>query len=155
MEQGLYILSLLLAFAEFYLINLMVRNGNILKGKYYRYIFIGLSIIIIGALFKILHFPYADQMLITGCCVVAIAYILWTFYKRPTYFLDILKCLWLLTTITAILIRFLHFPYSEYLITSNFAIFITMTFVYFKYPHQRHTGAMKERENDNTPIDQV
>ncbi|MBC8045585.1 MAG: hypothetical protein H7Y00_02185 [Fimbriimonadaceae bacterium] len=155
LTSGLGLLILVLSVLQLYFANVIIRNGNILKSNHYRYIFIGLAIVIVGALFKILHLPYADLLICCGYAFIGIIYISWTAFKKPVYLLDILKCVWVLSVLANGIFKLYYFPYQLYIIIMSCAVFIAMLSVYYLYPHQRHTNALKIREDKDIPFDQV
>ena len=64
---------------------------------------LGLVLVAVGALFKIEHWLFADELLIGGALAVALAYFLWFRAKPQHELLDYLKLAWVLAAMSAVL----------------------------------------------------
>ncbi|MCH2034065.1 MAG: hypothetical protein MK202_11205 [Tenacibaculum sp.] len=94
---------------------LMLSNGTFVKTKYFKITQGLMSILIIGALLKIMHWTtYADYLIVFGLLGILIAYSI-SFYKKPIKKrLDYLKLTWvilLLSSTILILLRVLSMDY--------------------------------------------
>lgn len=83
--------------AKFIGIFLLIYNGTIIKTRYFRIIQIGAAILIIGALFKIMHWFGGDELLLIASAGISVTYFLRFLAKDKKGFLDILKVLWVIT----------------------------------------------------------
>lgn len=71
------------------------------------------AIVLIGALFKIQHYPYANELIVIGWLGIMLIYG-FSFINKPVKkLLDFLKLAWVLTAIPKIPLRILHYPYYD------------------------------------------
>ncbi len=93
---------------------LLIGNSDIKTTIWWRFINFAIGVLILGVLFKILHFTGADELLFAGCAGIVISYLLRFITKRSKNHLDILKALTVLSygTITALVI--FHYISKEY-----------------------------------------
>ena len=91
---------------------LLVSNGTFIKSRAFRFSFIAVALLILGSLFKLMHWPYGDYIFIIGSLFFLVQYSIW-FVKKPVcIFLDYLKISWLyVTTFSALIIIF---QWSQY-----------------------------------------
>jgi len=75
---------------------MLVTNGTILTTKIFRTIQIGIGFLMIGAIFKIMHWPGASIILLVSMFTIAITYLVRFIYKKNKIRLDVLKLLWVL-----------------------------------------------------------
>ena len=108
-----------LAISEFTGFLMLIRNGTFIKTKYFR-IFKGVfAIIIIGVLFKIMHWQYSDVIIIIGF-VLAILVYFFSFLNKPIKKrLDYLKLFWVVIAYTGAVLKFLHMINLDYQIMSS------------------------------------
>lgn len=152
---GLNVLLVLLYLAQIYFVNIIIKNGTILKSNYYRLITISFAIIILGALARVLDYAFSSYLLIGGSVLLLISYLRWAVIKKPFYPLDLLKILWVFTVVGSSLQRYIYLPFQAEMIIAENVIFIFMVVVYYKYPYQRHSAEPGEKDSDDIPIDQV
>lgn len=108
-----------LTISEFTGFIMLIRNGTFIRTKYFR-IFRGFfAIIIIGALFKIMHWKYTNIIMIVGFVLAVITYVLSFLNKPIKKRLDYLKLLWVVIAYTGGTLRFLHIINSDYQILSS------------------------------------
>lgn len=110
-EKGGLFLSLGLSFVNLFGLILLLRNSSLTKTIYIRIISILIAIIIIGAMFKIMHWPGSSIMLSIGLMGIPSVYS-FRFIKKPVkQLLDILKLAWVVTSTIIALGVILHlFP---------------------------------------------
>ena len=86
---------------------MLLRNGTFIKTRYYKYLLGLISIIIIGALFKIMHWPFGNLTLSTGLICIIIVYF-FSFLNKPIKKrLDFIKLIWVtISYSTSVLILF-------------------------------------------------
>lgn len=152
---GLNVVLILLYLAQIYLVNIIIKNGTILKSKYYRFISISFAIIILGALALVLNYTFYPYLLIGGSTLLLISYLRWAVKKQPFYPLDLLKILWVFTVVSTSLLRHFYLPFQAEMIIAENVTFIFMVVVYYNYPYQRHSAEPTEKDSDDIPIDQV
>ena len=91
---------------------LLVSNGTFIKSRAFKFSLIAVALLILGSLFKLMHWPYGDYIFIIGSLFFLVLYSIW-FVKKPVCkFLDYLKISWLYVTIFSALI--IIFKWSQY-----------------------------------------
>ncbi len=95
---------------------MLVLNGTFIKTRYFKLAKLGIAIILIGALFKILHWSGRDLVFIIGFAEIAIVYIISFIHKPIKKRLDYLKLIWVITAITVRAMKFLHYISDDYYI---------------------------------------
>lgn len=60
---------------------LMLLNGSFIQTRWFNLVRLAISLLLIGALFKIMHWPGADILIISSALVLIIAYLSHFFYK--------------------------------------------------------------------------
>lgn len=110
-EKGGLFLSLGLSFVNLFGLILLLRNSSLTKTIYIRIISFLIAIIIIGAMFKIMHWPGSAIMLSIGLIGIPIVYSFRFIKKTVKQLLDILKLAWVVTiTIIALGVTLHWFP---------------------------------------------
>lgn len=96
--------------------SLLLLNGTFAKTKYAWLVNIGIGVLIVGVLFKIMHWPGANELLIIGFSSIFILY-LFHFIMRKKYQLvfGVAKLLLLLMYLGSKLFTILHWPYNTVL----------------------------------------
>lgn len=91
---------------------------------------LGLALVGVGALFKIEHWAFADQLLIGGAAVVAISYGFW-FHAKPHYeLLDYLKLAWVLAAMSTVVAMAAFRPWLKPLASISEALFWAVALLY-------------------------
>ena len=120
---------------------LLLRHGSIIKARpFFQLILVFIGITIIGAMTKIMHWPFNSIILITGLLGIAIIYFVRFIKKQNKDILDILKLLWLTVLIFATIFTTQHFPFGHELKGIEGILFLIMI-AYF---------AFKEYQPDNS-----
>lgn len=92
---------------------LLVKNGTILGTVYARVMrFLG-GLLLIGVLFKVLHWVGANSLLVMALAGIALTYSLRFFRKREKGWPDVLKLLFVLAFSGCALLTFLHLAPRE------------------------------------------
>ncbi|GAA3561424.1 GldL-related protein [Snuella lapsa] len=125
-----------LAISEFSGFIMLIRNGTFIRTKYFR-VFKGVfAIILIGALFKILHYPYGNEIIVVGFAFAVLIYF-FSFLNKPIRKrLDYLKLFWVVVAYTGGILRFLHIINDDYQILSS-AIMWLAIIDYMKMERQK------------------
>ncbi len=89
-------------------ISLLIRYGTVLKGKFRGVFLVLLGISLIGALFKIQHWPFSGTMLIAGSAGLMVVYVLHFLNKRSKNLLDILKLSWVILAVLDTILLLTH-----------------------------------------------
>lgn len=94
---------------------LLVNHGTIMNTLYWRIISFGIGILIIGTLFKIMHWTGYPIIYLTSIALITITYSVRFVNKREKKRLDILKFLWVIigySTTAMILLNWISYEYS-------------------------------------------
>ncbi|GAB2873097.1 hypothetical protein GCM10027044_39360 [Hymenobacter ruber] len=91
---------------------------------------LGLALVGVGALFKIEHWEFSDQLLLAGALAVAITYGLWFRAKSQRGLLDYLKIAWVLTAMSAVVAMSLFRPWLKPLAGIAEALFWAVALLY-------------------------
>ncbi|CAL2107597.1 conserved membrane hypothetical protein [Tenacibaculum sp. 190524A02b] len=104
---------------------MLLSNGTFIKTKYFKISQGVFSLVIIGALFKIMHWTiYANHIIVTGLIVIMILYIL-SFLEKPIKKrIDYLKLIWVIINYVFGILVFLKFLKREYLVLGTFIIWL-------------------------------
>jgi len=93
---------------------LLLQNGSFLKTRYSRIAMGLIALVIIGALFKIMHWPYNSVLLWIGCIGIVASYF-FHFMKKPIKKrLDYLKLAWVSGMYMGALLRLYHYIPADY-----------------------------------------
>ncbi|CAL2081464.1 conserved membrane protein of unknown function [Tenacibaculum sp. 190524A02b] len=104
---------------------MLLSNGTFIKTKYFKISQGVFSLVIIGALFKIMHWTiYANHIIVTGLVVIMILYILSFLEKTIKKRLDYLKLIWVIINYVFGILVFLKFLKREYLVLGTFIIWL-------------------------------
>ena len=91
---------------------------------------LGLALVGLGALFKIEHWPLADELLIVGALAVALAYGLWFRTKLQHELLDYLKLAWVIAAMSTVVVMSLFRPWLKPLASISEALFWAVALLY-------------------------
>lgn len=98
---------------------MLLLNGTFIKTKYFRILKGVIAIIIIGALFKIMHWEYNSLIMIIGFIGIILTYF-FSFLNKPIKNrLDYLKLFWVIVAYTNGILTYLHVIGDEYQILSS------------------------------------
>lgn len=106
---------------------LMLSNGSFIKTKYFKITQGLMSIIIVGALLKIMYWTkYADYLIVFGLAGILIAYSI-SFYKKPIKKrLDYLKITWVILLISCTILILLNVLSMDYRLVANIVFWILL-----------------------------
>ena len=107
----------------------LVNDFKYRKTIFGRLTYIFLSVIIVGFLFKLQHWPFAGTTLMIGYVGIMITYAIRFITKKQKHLLDILKLLWVQTTAIISLLILMHRIGREYSII-NALLFIALICVF-------------------------
>ena len=79
---------------------LLLSNGTLVKTKYFVVLCIGFIVLLVGVLFKIMHWPYSEFILLFSVLLICIVYLFSFLNKNQKGVIDFLKLAW-------VVIRFL------------------------------------------------
>ncbi len=98
---------------------MLLLNGTFIKSKYFRILKGVIAIIIIGALFRILHWEYNRLIMTIGFIGIMLTYF-FSFLNKPIKKrLDYLKLVWVIVAYTNAIFTYLHIIGDEYQVLSS------------------------------------
>jgi hypothetical protein len=112
---------------------MLLVNGTFISSRYSKVAFAFILLVIIGIIFKILHLPGADQLLLFSYPALWLVYFIHFLSKKPKTLLDVLKVLTLLFFLIKPLLsslRLISIESREVLLWINH-LFLWSTFLYF------------------------
>ena len=107
---------------------LLVKNGEYLRTKEYRLSKIGISILIIGVMFKIMHWHFSLLLIAIGLLLILFFYILYVLKKSILEITDWIKILYLFTLFLSRFLIISHLNYGFEL--SNISLLLLSILVY-------------------------
>lgn len=75
---------------------MLIQNGRFIHTKYFRGVQLCISVLIIGALFRLMHWPFGSIIASSGMLAIIFIYSFWFSKKRNKTLLDILKVIWVI-----------------------------------------------------------
>ncbi len=105
---------------------MLILNGTFIKTRFFKILNGAAALIIVGALFKIMHWQYADLLLTMGLIGTILIYFL-SFLKKPLKKrLDFLKLTWVIVAFAIAILRFAHLIGEEYQVLSSTLIWLAI-----------------------------
>lgn len=105
---------------------MLVRNGTFIKTRFFRFFKLAFAVVLIGALFKILHYPYGNEIVAIGLICIIIVYT-FSFLNKPIKKrLDIIKLIWVVVAYTNTILVFLHLIGDDYRIISASVLWLAV-----------------------------
>lgn len=98
---------------------MLLSNGTFIKTKYFRILKAAIAIVIIGVLFRIMHWEYNRLIITIGFVAIILTYSLSFFNKPIKKRLDYTKLAWVVIAYTNTLLNYLHIIGDEYQILSS------------------------------------
>ena len=109
---------------------------------YFQLVMFFLGVTTIGALMKIMHWPLASQLILTGIISIPIIYSVRIFAKKEKQLLDFLKLAWVISYGSYAFISIQHLPFkAEMLIIESVLFFL----VYFKFSYEQFRVTKKSK----------
>jgi hypothetical protein len=110
----------------------LLKNGSFYQSKQFRLIFLGFAITILGALFKIMHWPFSSPLLIIGMLFIPTIYLIHFYHKSIKEFLDYLKLVWVFSFYILSLSILLHWYRDDYKLglINEMLFFLILVFVF-------------------------
>ncbi len=118
----------------------MLKNGTMINSVFFRLIQGLIALLIIGIMFKLMHWPRAGLILVAAFSGIPITYFIWFLKKEKKELEDILKLLWVISRFTIALFVIMHWINNQYVIIPALLLIITYL-IYLK----NHT---KNQESD-------
>lgn len=105
---------------------LLVKTGSTLRTIYFKVIAIFIAVYLIGILFRIRHWPLADEMIVVSLIGIFTTYLLRTLKKKPVSRLDVLKFVWLSSVIAISMLIYFHWIEKYWAILPNLILWATL-----------------------------
>jgi hypothetical protein len=115
---------------------LLLRQGTLVNSKpFFQLILVFLGLTVIGALMKIMHWPFASPILLIGLVCTPIIYVLHFLKKHSKHRLDVLKLTWVIIFYTRAIFAILHIPFTYEMQSMEGILFLIMfaDFAYKQY----------------------
>lgn len=106
---------------------LLINNGTLMKTIYGRIISFGIGILIIGVLFKIMHWPGYPLILLIAVLLIVTTYSVRFLKKKEKKRLDILKFLWVIIGYSITIMILQHWISDEYSIVAQILFWLALT----------------------------
>ncbi len=138
--------DLFIAIAEKLGIIVMLLNGSFINTSLFRIALFFLGLTALGALFKILHYAGADELLLYSPIALFCVYLLHFYRKKPKQRTDVLKVFMLLGLLILSALLVLHIISAEHreaLVIINEVLF-WVTFLDFLYTSQKQGVLLKK-----------
>ncbi|AXT55384.1 hypothetical protein D1815_06290 [Aquimarina sp. AD1] len=93
---------------------LLLHNGTFIKTVYSRIVMGMFVLILVGTVFKIMHWPFNNMIIIVGCVGIVCVYVL-HFTKKPIKKrLDYLKLAWVVLLYIGAILKLYHLIFGDY-----------------------------------------
>ncbi len=130
-QKALDISSLIFFYSS---LGLIIKNSNFHKSKFHRFFLLGISVLLIGALFKILHLSYSKEVMLIAFAFFLMSYFLYFLKKKNKNILDSFKLLYVTSLIIFKVIDINHYLYyDEVWIINFFSTIPIIILIYLKY----------------------
>ena len=114
---------------------LIFRNTLVSRAfPFFQLTILFLGIITIGALMKIMHWPYANELILTSIISIPTIYCLRLLVKKEKQLLDFLKLVWIISYACYTWISIQHLPYKIEMQMLESVLFLL---VYFKFAYEQ------------------
>ena len=87
---------------------LMIQNGRFIETAHFQKVQFCVVMVIVGALFRLMHWPFGNGIACLGLVGIASVYTVWFLKKKRKSLLDFLKVLWVVTAFIYAALRLLH-----------------------------------------------
>lgn len=110
---------------------MLLMHGTFIRSKFFRYLKLVFPIMLISLVFKLMHWPFADVLVITGLLGLILVYFLSFLSKPVKKRLDYLKLAWVLIVYFIGYLNYKHLIGDEYHILGS--VFMWLAIIdYFK-----------------------
>lgn len=111
---------------------LIAKNGGFIKTHEYRIALLGVAIMLVGAMFKIQHYPFSKEILALGYFSILLSYPIYMFLNKQTEWRNFVKLIFLTSILTGKYFKIIHFPYSEQITFIGMIILIVLVVDFLK-----------------------
>jgi hypothetical protein len=112
----------------------LLKNGSFFQSRHFRLVSLAFAVIILGTLFKIMHWPFAAPLLIIGMLIIPVIYLIHYYYKPEKEVLDLLKLIWVLSFFILKLLLMLHWIRDDYnmVLINGILFFLIIVMVFYE-----------------------
>lgn len=127
---------------------ILLLHGTFIMTKYFRYAKGMFAFVIIGALFKIQHYPYSNMFITVGWLGILLIYG-FSFTKKPIKnALDFLKLLCVIFSVPKIILDIFHYPYVDiFTVLSSVTILLALIFFFLGKKDKRRLNITFSKSN--------
>lgn len=125
------ILEILSALGRIAAIIILLKEGSFIRSRILITILsLFIFIVLVGMLFKILHWEGADLLLMIGLTGIPFVYLVHFFRKKNKKITDYLKVVWLFAFSTGLMFTILHWPYANLFLQIQAILFLMLFVMY-------------------------
>jgi hypothetical protein len=112
----------------------LLKNGSFFQSRHFRLISLAFAVIILGSLFKIMHWPFSGPLLIIGMLIIPAIYLIHYYLKSKKESLDFLKLIWVLSFFALKLSLLLHWYKDDYnmVLINGILFFLIIVLVFYE-----------------------
>lgn len=101
----------------------LVKTGNFIRSKQFKFIRPAIGVAVVGALFKVMHWPFSSILLLLGVGIVLFAYGWYAFAHKPLK-IHALKLLFLLTFVGGSVLSVLRFLFGKEILIGSIVLLL-------------------------------
>ncbi len=147
--------SMIILIVQLVVLDMLLKESTIFQTPLIR-IFYGLtSLVIVGSMFILLHFPYGHLIVSIGLGGMALVYTYRVAKKHPMSSLDISKWLWFVTSQTSTIFILWRLPYSRMSAYISLGAFFLMMLAFFLSPRTAPQHTAQQTDSDEQLLDQL
>jgi hypothetical protein len=123
-------LNILIVTGTFFLL----KNGSFFQSRYFRLVWLAFALIILGFLFKVMHWPFSGPLLIIGMLIIPVIYLIHYYHKPEKEALDLLKLIWVLSFFILKLLLMFHWVRDDYnmVLINGILFFLIIVLVFYE-----------------------
>lgn len=118
---------------------LLLKNGYFIKTSEFRITRLGISLILVGVLLKIMHWPFAAEILAIGFISFPCIYVFYLIKNHRIHIITLLKLLFITTISLSAYVKIIHFPYSEEIILIGITTLLILLIDFIKNKRSAET----------------
>ena len=102
---------------------LFLMESRIFRTLYFRLILIGISLFIIGTLFRIQHWVGTSVIILISFLIISVTYIFRFIAKKPKSIVDFIKVIWITLALLSYYFRLRHWYFADLLMYISISTF--------------------------------
>ena len=126
----------------------LIYNSRSLRNKGSQTMLISIGIVTLGYAFKIMHWPYAFEMLVFGTISICFAYLFFFLKYTGKKILDILKLTWLFLVASRVIIYLFRLPIIS---TLDYIIGLLLVLIYILVARYELLGIDQSEISEESP----